>query len=127
MKKLLATIALAIAIVTLPVMANADTVFVASLDPGQEVRPGLPPVVSEGLGSGRVTLSEDETELAVVLEWSNLNAPPAAAHIHCCAPVGSNATVARWISYPPASLVLSAVNSHMSLIYLTQPPTVVAS
>lgn len=114
MKKLLATIALMIAIVAMPVMANADTVFVATLDSGQEVRtPEQGPVISNGFGSGRVVLSDDATEVSVFLEWSNLTAPAAAGHIHCCAPPGANATVA--VDFVPASFpsVVSGEFTHV--------------
>jgi hypothetical protein len=73
-------------------VVNAATVFTASLDPSQEVPP--PVRISNGSGSGLVTLDPMTFLLSVDLSWQNLNAPASAAHIHCCAPPGANAPVA---------------------------------
>jgi CHRD domain len=69
--------------------ASASTIFNAVLNGGNEV----PPNASTASGFSTVTLSGDT--LTVVETFSGLVGGPAtAAHIHCCAPLGTNTGVA---------------------------------
>jgi len=51
----------------------------------------VPPVVSNGSGTAVVTL--DGNMLSININYANISAPAIAAHIHCCAPLGTNAPV----------------------------------
>ncbi len=68
---------------------NAATIFNITLTGSQEV----PPVASPATGSSLVTLSNDQATLTVNTTFSGLLAGVTGAHIHCCAPVGTNAPV----------------------------------
>jgi hypothetical protein len=70
------------------VPAHADTIYSATLLGSNEV----PPNASPGMGSAVFTLSGNL--LTINESFSGLTAPASAAHIHCCAPLGTNAIVA---------------------------------
>lgn len=71
--------------------ANADTIFfTANLAGANEV----PPNGSPGTGSALLTLNDVAQTLFVSLTFSGLTTPDTAGHIHCCAPLGTNAAVA---------------------------------
>ena len=72
----------------LAVPLHADTIYTATLLGSNEV----PPTASTGTGFGIFTLSGNM--LTIDETFSGLTAPASAAHIHCCAPIGSNAIVA---------------------------------
>jgi hypothetical protein len=78
--------------------AQAATVFTTSLSSANEV----PPTVSSGSGGATVSLSGDI--LNVNLFFTGLSSPSAAAHIHCCGPVGVNEAVAIPFSSFPAGI-----------------------
>lgn len=68
--------------------AQASTLFVASLDGPQE------PSASPATGFGTVLLNDTQDQITVDLSWTGLvGGPVTAAHIHCCAPPGTNAGV----------------------------------
>lgn len=69
--------------------ARANLIFQAMLLPTNEV----PPHVSDASGFITVDLHNDLNTLDVAETFSNLAAPASAAHIHCCAPPGTNAPV----------------------------------
>ena len=64
--------------------------FGASLSGANEV----PPVVSPGTGNVTVVLNTVAETLQISGSFSNLTSNTTAAHIHCCAPLGTNAIVA---------------------------------
>ena len=73
-------------------------VYTATLAGSNEV----PPTGSPGTGSAVFTLNGDI--LTVFELFSGLLAPASAAHIHCCAPVGTNASVAvPFTGFPSAT------------------------
>jgi hypothetical protein len=89
-------------LVALSTPAMAVTLFKATLTGSQEV----PPNASSASGFANFVLNDAQTELSVFatingLDFtglqtpSNLNDDLRNAHIHCCAPPGSNASV-RW-------------------------------
>ncbi len=61
--------------------------YTATLNGSNEV----PPTGSAGTGFATYTLTGDL--LTVNLSFTGISAPAAAAHIHCCAPLGANAPV----------------------------------
>src|SRR5262245_44852369 len=83
------SLVLAAIVALLPVPTLADLIlFQASLDGAQEPSP------STATGFGTVLLDDSADTITVDLSWTGLTGGPAtAAHIHCCAPPGSNAPV----------------------------------
>jgi hypothetical protein len=78
---------------------RADLFFDATLLPGNEV----PPHVTPASGFITVDLHSDMITLDVVETFSALTTAASAAHIHCCAPVGVNASVALpFVGFPSA-------------------------
>jgi hypothetical protein len=89
MKRLVAPWVLALALTGLSSVAKADIItFSATLTGAGEV----PPNGSPGTGLALVTLNGDL--LTVFVSFSGLLSPTTASHIHCCAPLGVNASVA---------------------------------
>ncbi len=71
--------------------ANADTInFTANLAGANEV----PPAASPGTGFAFLSLDDVAQTLFVSLTFSGLTTLDTAGHIHCCAPLGTNAAVA---------------------------------
>jgi hypothetical protein len=64
--------------------------FVGNLNGANEV----PPVVSPGTGLATVILDPDLHTIQINASFSGLTSNTTAAHIHCCAPLGTNAGVA---------------------------------
>jgi CHRD domain len=85
MPRLLCLLALATFVPAL----RADLFFDATLLPGNEV----PPHATPAFGFITVDLHADMTTLDVAETFNNLTAVATAAHIHCCAPAGTNASV----------------------------------
>jgi hypothetical protein len=90
---------LVLAAVLLPVSAQADTIFQATLTGAQEV----PPNASTATGTGTVILNPAETMITVDLSWSGLTATAVAAHIHGPAAPGTNAQVIFSLSAVPSA------------------------
>jgi CHRD domain len=76
----------------------ATATFVANLSGANEVPPtNVPPVNSAGTGTATVVLDTRAQTLQVSATFSGLTTPDAAAHIHCCAPLGTNVGVATML------------------------------
>lgn len=89
MKRLFAACVVALALTGVPSVARADViVFTATLIGANEV----PPSGSPGTGFAIVSLNGDF--LTVNVSFSGLVSTTTASHIHCCAPLGVNASVA---------------------------------
>jgi hypothetical protein len=88
------------AALTLPAPAvHADPItFLANLLGANEV----PPVVSPGTGLATVVLDPIAQTLQVNATFSDLTSVTVAAHIHCCAPLGTNVGVATAVPAFPA-------------------------
>jgi hypothetical protein len=54
----------------------------------------VPPVDSPGAGSVAVVLDPTAETIQIIASFFGLTTPDTAAHIHCCAPLGTNAGVA---------------------------------
>ena len=101
----------ALALAAAPSRAQV-TVFTAALTGSQE----LPPNGSPATGSIQVTLDQTLNTLTVNETFSGLvGGTAAAAHIHCCAPPGTNATVA----VPFTGFPTSTFGSYVHLFDLT--------
>ncbi|HMF63715.1 MAG TPA: CHRD domain-containing protein [Edaphobacter sp.] len=97
LKRLLLTSSLVLALgLTLP--ANADSInYTTILNGANEV----PPNATTGTGFAAFVLTDDN--LFIDVTFSGLTGPPAAGHIHCCAPLGVNAPVAVPFSGLPSA------------------------
>jgi hypothetical protein len=79
---------------TVPPSQAATEIFTASLSGANE----LPnPVNSPGTGFVTVTLDTTAKTLLFNASFSVLASPDVAAHIHCCAPLGTNAGEATMV------------------------------
>ena len=78
----------------LPVPADALPItFVGNLAGANEV----PPVASPGTGLATVVLDPTAQTMQINATFSGLTSNDVAAHIHCCAPLGTNAGVATTV------------------------------
>ncbi len=82
----LGLLAFAFALTAAPVWA--DTIYTTTLLGSNEV----PPTGSPGTGTAFITLSGNTLDVSVT--FSGLDSVDTMSHIHCCAPVGTNASVA---------------------------------
>jgi hypothetical protein len=86
-------LALAAAVTVPPPAAHAAPMtFVGNLSAANEVQ--TPPVVSPGTGLATIVLDPTAQTLQVNATFSGLTSNTVAAHIHCCAAIGTNAGVA---------------------------------
>jgi CHRD domain/PEP-CTERM motif len=89
---------LATAMVLQPPSAHATViVFQGNLSGANEV----PPVVSPGTGTVEVIFDTTAKTLEEIVAFSGLTSNDNAAHIHCCAPLGTNAGVATAVPALP--------------------------
>ncbi len=98
LKSLLITAA-SVATAMAAVPASAVTVFTVTLAAANEV----PPTMSSGTGGGTLTLSDDMNMLTANISFTGLTAPALEGHLHCCAPLGSDAPVAIPLSVSPST------------------------
>jgi hypothetical protein len=112
-----------IAVLVLPSSgANAAPMaFTALLSGANEV----PAIVSPGTGLATVILDAAAQTLQINVTFSGLTSNTVAAHIHCCAPLGTNAGVATTVpAFPGFPIQPSGVTSgtYISQVFdLTQP------
>ena len=115
--------ALAIAIaLMLPVPAAyaIPITFVANLTGGNEV----PLVASPGTGFAAVVLDPTAQTLQVNATFSGLTSNTSAAHIHCCAPLGTNAGVATTVPAFPGFPLGVTFGSYSSVVFDLMQPTI---
>ncbi len=108
------------AALTLPVPAAyaIPITFVADLTGANEV----PPVASPGTGFAAVVLDPTAQTLQVNATFSGLTSNTSAAHIHCCAPLGTNAGVATTVPAFPGFPLGVTSGTYSSVVFdLTQP------
>src|SRR5262249_34945187 len=80
-----------------------------------------PVVNSPGTGEALVTLDAAANTLAISLVFSGLTTPTVAAHIHCCAPLGTNAPVATTLPAFPGFVLGGTSGSFSGILDLTSP------
>jgi hypothetical protein len=91
--------------------------FVGNLSGANEV----PPVVSPGTGLATVILDPTAQTLQVNATFSGLTSNDVAAHIHCCAPLGTNAGVATTVPAFPGFPLGVTSGTYSSVVFdLTQ-------
>src|SRR5216683_2297764 len=101
-----------------PVAYAIPITFVGSLTGANEV----PPVPSPGTGLATVVLDSTAQTLQVNVTFSGLTSNDNAAHIHCCAPLGTNAGVATTVPAFPGFPLGVTSGSYSSVVFdLTQP------
>ena len=92
--------------------------FVGNLSGANEV----PPVASPGTGLATIILDPTAQTLQVNATFSGLTSPDQAAHIHCCAPLGTNAGVATTVPAFPGFPLNVLSGTYTSAVFdLTQP------
>lgn len=118
---LLLVIALAIATALMfpvPVAYAIPVTFVGNLTSANEV----PPVSSPGTGLATVVLDAAAQTLQINATFSGLTSNTTAAHIHCCAPLGTNAGVATTVpAFPGFPLGVTSGSFSSAVFDLTQP------
>jgi hypothetical protein len=75
--------------------AHADVINLFANLSGANERPD--PVPSPGTGLAQVVLDTTAQTIEINVTFSGLTSPTNAAHIHCCAPLGTNAMVATTV------------------------------
>jgi CHRD domain-containing protein/PEP-CTERM motif-containing protein len=105
-------------LLSVPATHAIPITFVASLEGANEV----PPVVSPGAGFTTVVLDPTAQTLQINVTFSGLTSNVTAAHIHCCAPLGTNVGVATTIpAFPGFPLGVTSGNYSSAVFDLTQP------
>jgi hypothetical protein len=87
-----ALVIMAALMLSAPAVHADPMTFTADLSAANEVPP--PVVVSSGTGLATIVLDPTAETLQVSATFSGLTSNTTAAHIHCCAPLGTNAIVA---------------------------------
>ena len=94
--------------------------FVGNLTGANEVP--LPPVPSSATGLATVVLDAAAQTLQINATFSGLTSNTNAAHIHCCAPLGTNAGVATTVpAFPGFPLGVTSGSFTSAVFDLTQP------
>lgn len=118
---LIPTLLLIVAIATVVRVQEAGALpmtFVGSLAGANEV----PTVASPGTGSATVVLDPTAQTIQVNATFSGLTSNDVAAHIHCCAPLGTNAGVATTVpAFPGFPLGVTSGSYSSAVFDLTQP------
>jgi hypothetical protein len=92
--------------------------FVGNLTGANEV----PPVPSSATGLATVVLDAAAQTLQINATFSGLTSNTNAAHIHCCAPLGTNAGVATTVpAFPGFPLGVTSGSFSSAVFDLTQP------
>jgi CHRD domain len=92
--------------------------FVGNLSGANEV----PPVASPGTGLAIVVLDPTAQTIQINVTFSGLTSNDVAAHIHCCAPFGTNVGVATTVPAFPGFPLGVTSGTYSSVVFdLTQP------
>jgi len=116
---LVTALAIATALTLLVSAAHAiPMTFVGSLSGANEV----PPVASPGTGLATVVLDPTAQTIQINVTFSGLTSNDVAAHIHCCAPLGTNVGVATTVPAFPGFPLGVTSGTYSSVVFdLTQP------
>jgi hypothetical protein len=92
--------------------------FVGNLSGANEV----PPVNTPGTGLATIILDPTAQTIQINATFSGLTSNVTMAHIHCCAPIGTNAGVATTVPAFPGFPVGATFGTYTSAVFdLTQP------
>jgi hypothetical protein len=101
-----------------PVAYAIPVTFVGNLTGANEV----PPVPSSATGLATVVLDAAAQTLQINATFSSLTSNTNAAHIHCCAPLGTNVGVATTVpAFPGFPLGVTSGSFTSAVFDLTQP------
>jgi hypothetical protein len=101
-----------------PAVHAVPMTFVGNLSGANEV----PPVATPGTGTATIILDPTAQTLQVNATFSGLTSNDVAAHIHCCAPLGTNAGVATTVPAFPGFPLGATSGTYSSVVFdLTQP------
>jgi hypothetical protein len=118
MKYLLPALALMATLMLQTQAAYAGSItFMGNLSGANEV----PPVVSPGTGVVTVILDPVSQMLEEKVTFSGLTSPDTAAHIHCCAPLGTNVGVATAVPALPGFPLSVTFGTFDKTFSLTDP------
>ena len=118
----LALVLMAALMLPVPAAHAIPMTFVANLSQANEV----PPTGSPATGLATVVLDPTAQTLQVNATFSGLTSNDVAAHIHCCAPLGTNAGVATTVpAFPGFPLGVTSGNYVSAVFDLTffNPPS----
>ena len=123
-----ALVLLAAVVMQAPSAHAATTTFGGNLSGANEV----PPTDSPATGSVKVVLDPTAETIEITAAFSGLTTPDTAAHIHCCAPLGTNVGVATTLpAFPGFPLDVTQGTYLSPLFSLLDPafynPTFVAA
>ena len=116
---LVTALAIATALTLLVPAAHAiPMTFVGNLSGANEG----PPVASPGTGLATVVLDPTAQTIQINVTFSGLTSNDVAAHIHCCAPLGTNVGVATTVPAFPGFPLGVTSGTYSSVVFdLTQP------
>ncbi len=101
-----------------PVANATPMTFVGNLSGANEV----PPIASQGTGLATIVLDPTAETIQINATFSGLTSNDTAAHIHCCADLGTNAGVATTLpAFPLFPLGVTSGNYVSAVFDLTQP------
>src|ERR1700732_4477072 len=103
-------------ILPVPAAYAIPITFVGSLTGANEV----PPVPSPGTGIATVVLDPTAQTIQINATFSGLTSNDTAAHIHCCAPLGTNAGVATTVPAFPGFPLGVTSGTYSQIFDLTQ-------
>ena len=102
---------------SVPVTYAVPITFVTNLAGANEVLP----VASPGTGFATVVLDPTAQTIQINVTFSGLTSPDVAAHIHCCAPLGTNVGVATAVpAFPGFPLGVTSGSYSSAVFDLTQ-------
>lgn len=114
----LALAAVAALVLQAPAAHAIPITFSGNLSGANEV----PPVVTPGTGLATVILDPTAQTIQINATFSGLTSNDAAAHIHCCAPLGTNVGVATTVPAFPGFPLGVTSGTYSSVVFdLTQP------
>ena len=114
----LALAAVAALVLQAPAAHAIPITFSGNLSGANEV----PPVVTPGTGVATVILDPTAQTIQINATFSGLTSNDTMAHIHCCAPLGTNAGVATTVPAFPGFPVGVTSGTYSSAVFdLTQP------
>src|SRR5712691_8027790 len=101
-----------------PAVNATPMTFVGNLSGANEV----PPIASQGTGLATIVLDPTAETIQINATFSGLTSNDTAAHIHCCAPLGTNAGVATTVpAFPGFPLGVTSGTYSSAVFDLTQP------
>src|SRR5260221_10583054 len=113
-----ALVIMAVLMLSAPAVHANQMTFIADLSGANEV----PTVASPGTGLATIVLDPTAQTIQISATFSGLTSNDVAAHIHCCAPLGTNVGVATTVPAFPGFPLGVTSGTYSSVVFdLTQP------